>query len=193
MHIHIHLIGRHFEKQKRDGIAAGHEQAAIGFLKRMAQTAIANPAAIEKQILQLGVAAIAGRVGDEAAQPRRAAARESSYSRFAHLGTEEQRRCDPAAPPSPGLRKPVCRCASASDAHAGIAHSARRVNVSQMWPSSVEMRLQELVANRRIEEEMSDFDAACRRTVPRANRRQIAAVADEFGTDRLARRPRLQQ
>src|SRR5260370_28348224 len=69
--VDIHLVRRKLQEEKGSCITAGHEQAAIGFLEGMSQTAVADPAAVEKQVLHLGVAALASRVAYEAVQPRR--------------------------------------------------------------------------------------------------------------------------
>ena len=71
MNIDINLVRRQLEKEKSHGISAGHEQSAIGLLQRVAQAAVANPSAIDKQILQLGVAPLVSRVHDVPAQERR--------------------------------------------------------------------------------------------------------------------------
>ena len=136
MHVHIHQIRRQFEEQKRHGVAARHEQAAIGFLQGMAQAAVANPAAVEEQVLHLGVAALAGRVGDEAVQTRRACLGVDGIELVAQIRCRRTGRGGRAGSPSRALRRRVCRCAAASGADPGLAR-ARRVKTSQTWPISV--------------------------------------------------------
>ena len=70
MHVHIHLIRRQVKKEEDDGVTARHEQAAIGFLDGVAEAAVAYPAAVDEEVLHLGRAAFAGRVGDVAGQQR---------------------------------------------------------------------------------------------------------------------------
>ena len=72
MHIDIDGVGRQFDEEKPDGISAGHDQAAIRFLHGVAERTIADPPAVDEEILEFGVAALAGGVGDIAGQPRRA-------------------------------------------------------------------------------------------------------------------------
>src|SRR5207247_11311964 len=69
MDIDVHLIGRQFEKKKDDGVPAGHQQAVKCVLNGVAQRAVANPAAIDEEILQPGVAAIDAWIGDKAREP----------------------------------------------------------------------------------------------------------------------------
>src|SRR5579859_6144509 len=74
MNIDIDLIRRNLQEEENDRIAAGHEQAAIAFLQGMTETAIANPTAIEEDILHLGRAPLARRVSNPAVQLDRALA-----------------------------------------------------------------------------------------------------------------------
>jgi hypothetical protein len=90
VHIDIDLIGRHFQKEKSRRITAGHDQAAIGLPKGVQQAAVADPAAIEEEILHAGVAAIAGRVGEVAEQAGRPLPDIEGKEPVAHLGAEEQ-------------------------------------------------------------------------------------------------------
>src|SRR5439155_2668735 len=89
MDVHIHMIGRQFQEQERDGVSAGHEQAAIGFLQGVAETAVANPSAIDEQILHLGVAALVRRIGNVAAQQNGALPRLQGIKALPHIGAEK--------------------------------------------------------------------------------------------------------
>src|SRR6516225_4539095 len=68
--VHIDLVGRQFQKQKDYGIAARHDESAICFLQCVRQAAVADWPTVYKQILQLGVTALARGIGDEATELR---------------------------------------------------------------------------------------------------------------------------
>ena len=59
MYVDIDMVGREIEEQKRDRITARHQQAAIALLHGMSERAVADPPAVEKEVLALGVAAVA--------------------------------------------------------------------------------------------------------------------------------------
>ncbi len=90
MNIDIDHLGRQVQKEKRDRVTPRHEQAAIGFLQGVSQAAVADPAAVDEQILQAGVAAVARRVGDEAMQPHRSLFRLDLVKLVADVGAEKQ-------------------------------------------------------------------------------------------------------
>ena len=90
MHIDIDLVRRQIEKQKRDRVAARHQQSSVAFLQGVPQRAVANPAAIEEEILRLGVAAVAGGVGDVAEEMGGALLGVDGVQLIAHLLAEEQ-------------------------------------------------------------------------------------------------------
>src|SRR5207245_2378459 len=71
MHVDVHLVRWQLKKQKSHGVTPGHEQSAVGLLQSMSEAAVTNPTAVDEQILHLGVAALAGRVGNVAVQMHR--------------------------------------------------------------------------------------------------------------------------
>src|SRR5207245_273779 len=76
--------------QERAGVPSRHEQTAVSFLEGMAEAAIANPAAVDEQVLQLGVAAFTGRVRHIAAKLRRSGLHFDDVEPVAHFRAEEQ-------------------------------------------------------------------------------------------------------
>jgi hypothetical protein len=56
MDVDIHLVGLKFQEQEGDGVAASQEQAAAGILDSLEESAVADPAAIQEEILPLAVA-----------------------------------------------------------------------------------------------------------------------------------------
>jgi hypothetical protein len=71
MHVHIHGVRRQFQEQERRGISARHQQAAKTLLQCVAERPVADPSAIDEQVLKLGRPPVAGRVADEAAKAHR--------------------------------------------------------------------------------------------------------------------------
>ncbi len=69
MHVDVDHLGRHVDPQKRDRIAPREQQPAIGLAQGVLQRAIANRAAVEKQILQAGVGPAVVGGGDKPFQP----------------------------------------------------------------------------------------------------------------------------
>ena len=67
-----------------------HEQAAVGFLQRVAEAAVADPPAVGEQVLELGVAALAGGVGNEAVDPDRAMASLQRVKAIADVRSEKE-------------------------------------------------------------------------------------------------------
>ncbi len=66
MNVDIDHRWRNFQEQKADGLPTDHQQAAIRFLQSMLQTAILNPAAVEKQVLVLASRSVQRRFADVA-------------------------------------------------------------------------------------------------------------------------------
>ena len=69
VNIHVHQMRRHFQEQKADRVPAGHQQSAVGLSQSMLQTAVLNPAAIEKQELSFSSGLVERRVTDKPPQP----------------------------------------------------------------------------------------------------------------------------
>src|SRR5438093_5052963 len=90
MDIDIDLVGWQLDEQERHGVPSRHEQTAVSFLEGMAEAAIANPAAVDEQVLQLGVAAFTGRVRHIAAKLRRYGLHFDDVEPVAHFRAEEQ-------------------------------------------------------------------------------------------------------
>ena len=55
MDVDVDLLGRNLQVEKRHRHPADHQQAAIGFVERMAQRAVANVAARDEEELPLAV------------------------------------------------------------------------------------------------------------------------------------------
>ena len=57
--VDVDEVGRHFDEQEADRVAAHHHQPPVGFAQGMLQRPVLNPPAIEEQVL-----ALAGRLGE---------------------------------------------------------------------------------------------------------------------------------
>src|SRR5437868_3434601 len=90
MHIHVHLIRGQLQEQKRNGVTARHQQSAIGFLQSVAKASVTNPPAIQEQVLELGIAALASWIGDVAAERHGPLLRFQRVRPIAHLGSKEE-------------------------------------------------------------------------------------------------------
>ena len=126
MHVHVHLIRRQVEEEKDDRVAAGHEQAAVGFLNGVGDGAVADPAAVDEEVLHLGRAAFAGRVGDVAGQAGVALAALDGVQGAADLQAEEGADAVAAASSTAAVRGPACCCAAASGAAAAAPSPSPR-------------------------------------------------------------------
>src|SRR5262249_1026452 len=89
MDIHIDEVGRQVEEEKDDRISPCHDEPAVRLLDGVAEGTIADPAAVDEQVLHLGVAALAGRVGNEAAEGTRSLRRLDGVELIAQVATEE--------------------------------------------------------------------------------------------------------
>src|SRR5262245_11288718 len=60
--VDIDVARRQVQEQEADRVPARHQQATVGVLKCLGQQLVADPAAVDKEILQLRATALAGRI-----------------------------------------------------------------------------------------------------------------------------------
>src|SRR5262249_47159383 len=149
-----------------------------------------------EQVLHAGVAAVAGRVGDEAGQGGVVGAAFHLVEPAGHLGAEEV--VDAVAQPGGGgdlvdqlavvaqhqvqagrVAQPGVGQGEAGEGVVDVAHLGGRAP-------------QELAADGRVEEELADLDARARGAVPRPDGGEVAAVALDGGAVGQAGRTRLE-
>ena len=191
MDVDVDRIGGQIEEQDRDRIPARHQQAAIGFLDGVAQSTVADPPAIEEEILELGGAAVAGGVGDEAVEAGPRILGVDLVEPILDLVAEEQADALDQAGAAGDLvhqfvvvleRQMQVRLGEGDAGHdlADVPHLGGR-------------RAQELAPHRRVPEEMPDLDPGPGRSVPESDRGQFAAMAVNLGSERFAAGPRLER
>jgi hypothetical protein len=88
--IHVHLVRRQFEKQEGHRVPACHQQSTVCFLECVSQAAVADPAAIDEEVLHPGMSALTRRIGDVAGQSYRSLLRLNGVEPVAHLGAEKK-------------------------------------------------------------------------------------------------------
>src|SRR5262245_14361705 len=88
--VDINMVRRQLQKEKSDRVTPRHQQAAKCLLHCMAQAAVADPTAVEEQVLHLGVAALTGRVGNVAVQPGRSLLHLDAVQFVADLRSKEE-------------------------------------------------------------------------------------------------------
>src|SRR5262249_21689580 len=155
------------EKQERHRVTPRHQESAISFLQRVSQTAVANPAAIEEQILHFQVAALAGWIGNEAIEMGWPLKGVDAVEFLAHFGAEEE-------------PEPIDQADVAGDFIDALAVVSERQVQARLGKSQARKDFadvphlgaglaEELAANGRVVEEMANLDARARGSVPGAN------------------------
>src|SRR6266852_498227 len=170
MNVDIDLIGRQLEKEKSHGISAGHEQTAISLLQCVAQAAVANPSAVDKQILQLGVAPLVSRVHDVPAQERRSLPGLERINPLTDIGPEERSQAFVHFHSSGNLMDALI-IMSKGQVQAGMSQGQSRECLADMTKLGAG-RAKKGAANRRVKEQIANLDARAGRSVPRSNGRE---------------------
>ena len=191
VNVDVDLLRRQLEKEEGHGIAAGHQQAAVGFLERVAQAPVPDTAAVDKHILHLGRAAFAGRVTDVAAQHDRTLPCFERVELVAHLRTEEK----PEALAQPGRGRDLVNVLGVMaqcqvQLRMGQGQTRERLaHVTHLGRRAAE----KLAAHGRIEEEMLDLQTGPGRAVPGTRLGKLSAVTGKLGAKGVIVRPRLQR
>ena len=191
MDVDVDRIRRQIEEQDRDRIPACHEEAAIRLLDGVAQGAVADPSTIEEQILQLGGAAIAGGVGDEAVEPSPGMLGFDLVEPIAHLVAEEQ--ADPFDQAgSAGDLVDELAVVLEGDVQARLGEGDAGHDLADV-PHLGRRRAEELAPHRRVPEEMANLDSRSGSAVPETDRLEIAAMAVDLRPERFPLGARLER
>ena len=146
--IDVDLLGRDVQVQERHGHPADHQQAAIRFVQRVAQRAVADITAAQEQELPLGASTGSATGGRRSPRGASRSSRPSTQSSDSASSRPKKTAIRSRVPATGGRSWTTLPPERYVRWTSGCA-SAIRENISTTWPASVDVRLEERPAHRR--------------------------------------------